>query len=191
MSALPLLYQTIIGRSLVTDGVQLISLGGSGAMEQFIKVLGREWNKQLILILDRDMEKSKSKLIQELGLVENQTVFYVGSREIEDAFDDTTWLCILNSEFPSQVDDDPWTLGEIAGWRSSQKFSSTLTQAVNKKCKNQPILKPQIGLAIGKWHATNDVRVPDEIANAMRGVQEIAKSAWSQEGERARREYVC
>lgn len=166
MSAIPSLYQFVIGQMLLLSGIYLIN---GLDKEQALKLatLLRKGNKEVILLLDSDCIDSKNKDTKKLGLALsdphteeeikaiqakhslklNEELFFLGEMEFEDLFGDEIWCEMLKKHFPVMPEQSEWATTDIENLRSDGKFSGAMIDLIDQKCSCRPG-KPEIGRRI-------------------------------------------
>lgn len=146
--ALPLLYPMVTGRTLVGSGINLVNTRGSGAARIVVTMLKKQWGKDVILLLDADARTERQDWLTEFDLDEGSGLYFIGTNEFEDAFDDQTWYEVLSNRFEPKDNGAPWTLADVSSLRSTEKFSESLHRMVRRRCRDNSISKPDIGLAL-------------------------------------------
>ena len=159
-AALPEMFRLITGQSLVTAGITLFNTHGYGSVRRIIDILAGEWKRDVILLADSDAKSEHEAWIAALGLSDGDGAYYIGNGEFEDAFPDEVWLRALQSKF-TPIDGQPWTLAEIAGLRSIEgKYSALLCALVKRRCRDNTIGKPDLGLALAAVCTAADIPPP-------------------------------
>lgn len=95
-SAFPIIFQKLFGQDLASVGIVLIDGGGwTGSKERVDFLI--ENLVDAICLFDMDV---KASLGNELNEYEDKhTVYFIGTADFEDAFDNEVWLKVLSSEF--------------------------------------------------------------------------------------------
>lgn len=157
--ALPIVYQTIMGKHLWEDGIVLVNLKTNSCWKIFLKLLSKNKSKCTILFLDADIQLDDRKNIDEISLAEigfdstflKNNVILVGKKEFEDIFPDHLICECLNANWKKR-DGDKWTAKEITNLRCNDKFSNALSKYVQDKViwgkEITPFTKPNFGKAI-------------------------------------------
>ena len=139
-NALPILYKKYCGRSLSEDGVVLIDIEGNGSWKNFLKLLGRNKRKAMLMLLDADtnIDGSKNKVTKEslenIGFNQaflDDNVIFIGNKEFEDAFSNSV-ICKCLNKYWHKVDDQIWIEDDIEQLRTNDKFSDSLKDVVSK-----------------------------------------------------------
>ena len=159
--ALPILYNTLYGRSPSEDGIVLVNLFSCGAWPTAMKVLLRNRQEFVHMLLDQDCTEPDSTAdltparLTEVGCSEtflSEQVTFIGLKEYEDAFSDFVIVKALNAKF-ERADGDLWTTDEINNLRVEQKFSESLRKRVLDKTVprlKSKAKKPKIAVAIAE-----------------------------------------
>lgn len=180
--ALPMLYQTAYGTSLLDDGIQLFAAEGAGAVLQLARLLYQH-NREVIILLDNDMQGEHEVVVavqrlSELGLDTAARIVYVGNSEFEDAFSDDVIAECLKAYRP-RVDQRPWGDADIAAFRSPSaesegKFSNDLLRKGVGPASRQRLTKPEFGRLLGE-HATADF-IPSQLRHLFEVARSVAQS---------------
>jgi putative ATP-dependent endonuclease of the OLD family len=91
---LPHIYELINNRSLIQDGIQLITLGSKDKRDENIKAIRnvlsdfRKFENQITMILDGDARQEKLS-------TKDLKVHYFGKQDIEDLIAPKTWMNVL------------------------------------------------------------------------------------------------
>jgi len=143
-NALPILYKTYFERSMGEDGIVLTNLHSNGAWKNFLKLLGKNKKDSTILFLDADTQLPTSnsnlntRTLQGIGFDADflaNNVFFIGTKEYEDAIPTDIIVATLNSKFPKET--GSWSAQEIDTLKSSStKFSEDLINLVNRESKD-------------------------------------------------------
>ncbi|MBK8034715.1 MAG: AAA family ATPase [Chloroflexi bacterium] len=160
MAAIPRLYQHVTGKMLILSGVYLIN---GLDCEQALKLgtLLRKSGKKVIVLLDNDTKQRKKLFLHcedadfkvnvqhQYSLKVDDDLFFVGSVEFEDTFDDTVWHQMLTSRFPVLAENASWVTDDIGSLRNGGKFSEGIQNLIEQKCLWKPG-KPEIGQYIAE-----------------------------------------
>lgn len=181
-NAIPFLYKAMHGRSMAEDGIVLLNLATCSAWKAALGILLKNRSAVTVMLLDSDCRNPESSGYVTLASLETvgyppvfleQSCFFVGTKEFEDAFDDADILAVLNDEWPR--DDAPWTSLDLAELRDpSRKFSEELLKRVRKSCrleKRQSARKPSFALRLAQ-QAVKSSRIPTAICEALQAVRD-------------------
>ncbi|MEA2583694.1 MAG: putative ATP-dependent endonuclease of the family [Thermomicrobiales bacterium] len=176
-SALPVLFNRVMGRSLVSLGIHIVNTSGSGSNRNFVKMLKTKWRKDVVLYADSDIKNDQKTLawIQDLGLVEGSDAHFIGANEFEDAFADEVWLEVLQLRFPPTAGQPDWTPDDVAGFRTASKFSEELHNTVRRRHRNSSVGKPDLGIALAEVCLTSPSNIPDELVKCFEALSQIAR----------------
>lgn len=172
--AVPALFRLITGKTMTTAGLCLLSTKGSGAVRKFVEILVGKWKRRAVLLLDEDARASLLMWASGLSLTEGNDLFFVGTKELEDAFSDDVWARALNAKFAPKVG-SAWTPADINALRGSEKFSEALCNRVRSRCKEPFVSKPDLGLALADTVATA-TDVPSALRNLFAAGERAAAS---------------
>lgn len=165
-NALPTLYRTLYGRSLLEDGIRIINVRGNGALKEFLKLMSRNRQQATIVFLDKDAESNSTatltkNTLRSAGFDEEfirKRVIYIGDMEFEDAFDDVLLADCLQRHWPKPT--GRWQPGEVAAIRQhGSKFSSGLQKAVAQHCGQNGVYlkKPELGQKLAELCPCEDI----------------------------------
>ena len=175
--ALPILFRKITGESLASAGVTPINTGGSGSVRGFVETLIRKLKRVVVVLVDEDARNSQKRLSSEwlarMGLKEGEGGFFVGTKEFEDAFDDTIWLRVANEAF--RLDDGTeWSPNEFALARDGENgMGQALANLFSRRLRRK-VRKPEIGEALARI-------VPNE--EIPETIQAAIMAAWNKSKE--------
>jgi hypothetical protein len=148
MLATPILFSLVSDKSLVTSGVQMVSLDGSGATKEFVRRLRTAWNKTVICLIDEDSRSKLHDFLTSAGFIEDEDLFYVGTKEFEDSFPDEIRLKTLERDYSVAEGKKSWNVSIFDGVRNSRKFSRALREHVEKRtCTDRPS-KAEMGRSV-------------------------------------------
>ncbi len=157
-AAIPILFQHYAERSLASFGVHLINTEGSVAMRQFAVMLRQQWRRDLILLSDADQRAEHEKWMDQADLQEDESVFFIGDQEFEDAFSDTLWSAVLQASFACRDPEQRWIEGDIARFRTQGgKFSAALKDGVSRRWRRGIVSKPDLGQALASACPRNEI----------------------------------
>ncbi len=179
VASLPLLYRMLYKRRLEEDGMVVVNLHTCGAWRSVVEVMLSNRLALTYLLLDADCKdpassaRITSKALAELKCPPNflaDHVTFVGTKEYEDAFDDSVIAKALDAEY-ARTDGLPW-LTEVEALRAKQtassKFSEELQQMVRKACEpaqRSDVTKPNIAAAVAR-HCSCPAEVPFDVRAA-------------------------
>jgi hypothetical protein len=175
MHVFPILYQMVVGRSMVASGVQLLNFGGSGNTHLFVDQLRNSWHKSVVAIMDEDARRRYGAKFENLGLTEEVDLFYIGKKELEDEFSDDIWIRTLNRAYPLS-DNSLWTAEDLLGPRNSPKFSSGLYNLVCSRSGMDGFTKADLGREVAVTCRTEGW-IPDSLEKCLRKLDEITRPA--------------
>lgn len=183
-SALPILYQNILGHSYVQDRIQLINLRTCGAWKSVLYILLNNRADITVMLLDSDCTVPQSsgyvtdEVLTEIGYPEgwkDANVFYIGTKEYEDAFQTSDIVEVLNLHWPKE--DATWTTEEIDAFRNPDgKFSSDMLDHVRRtctpRCRNSA-RKPDFAEKLAT-HCTTNAQIPPKIQEVFSKARTLA-----------------
>lgn len=111
-AAIPDLFRLVTAESLIGAGIVLINTRGFAPIRQVMAFLHKEWGRELVVLADNDKRSEILAWAERAGLEEGRHVFFIGTKEFEDAFGDDTWLSVLSRHFPPRDGGNGWTIGE-------------------------------------------------------------------------------
>jgi putative ATP-dependent endonuclease of the OLD family len=184
-NALPLLYRTIYKRSMLEDGIRVISVKGNGSTKEFLRLLGINRQKFTFALLDSDTKiddkgrqaKLTEEAFKECGFSEEfirDRLFYVGVREFEDSFSDEVILGVLNKKYPKK--EGGWSTEEVSALRrDDKKFSDELKGMIYSKCTDsvKRVSKPEFGKNLGE-ECKSDEHIPEVIKKLFESARTVA-----------------
>lgn len=170
-NAIPVLYKKYFGRNLAEDGIVLINLESNGAWKNFLKLLKKNKEHCTLLFLDSDTQNATSSAsitpdkLQEIGFSSDflrDNVVFVGNKEFEDIYPNSTLIDMLNDKYPKDNGSN-WEENEIQQLRdNSQKFSEDLKNTICREHRGR-IGKPEIALEFSNWIATEEISTLIEV----------------------------
>lgn len=182
--SLPILYNKLYNSTLVEDGIKIINIDGCGGWENYVKLLGINKSELILFLLDSDCKEENSsctlsgETLSSLGFDDNYlstSVFYIGAKEYEDAFDSSLYLAVLDYHWPA-ADGGTWTVEEIESLKLTDKFSKMLEEAVWKKSRlkgERRCSKPKLGMELAKFCDRDDI--PSEIKALFERARHVAQ----------------
>lgn len=172
-AALPGLFRVVTGRSLLSSGVTMFDSKGSHPLRQIARVLKNEWGRTVVALMDEDQRVQSAQWIADTGFTEGVDLFFVGTKELEDAISDQVWTQVLNASFPPKDGGAAWTAAELAALRSDAKFSQALCNKVKARCTDHGISKPDLGIALSR-QLTDKADIPPKITTCLETVYKAA-----------------
>ena len=175
--ALPILFKKITGETLASAGVTLVNTGGAGSVRRVVEVLIQQLKRSVVVLVDEDAKHSPgrldSKWFSDMGLTEGTNVFFVGTKEFEDAFNDEIWLRVAKEQFP--LDAGPaWELGEFASARAGGHGMGQALENLFSERVHGRVTKPQVGEALARTVTAEEI--PRVIRSAVSTVFTSAKA---------------
>lgn len=185
-NALPLIYRAMYKRSLLEDGIRIISVKGNGSTKEFLRLLGMNKQSVTLALLDTDTKiddrgrqaKLTEEVFKESGFSDafiKDRILYIGSKEFEDAFKDETLLRVVEQNYPKRT--GSWSLEDIANLRKDEKkkFSDELVKTIYENCQDsvKKVNKPELGKHIGKTCKAKE-DFPDVILSLFEVARKIA-----------------
>ena len=174
--ALLILFEKITGETLAGAGITLVNTGGAGSVRGFVEVLIDQLKRSVVVLVDEDARSGHSRINEEwfskMQLAEGINGFFIGTKEFEDAFNDSIWLRVAQEQYP--VADGPaWQLDEFADARAGEHgMGQSLEDLFSRRLRGR-VGKPQLGEALAIT-ITND-EIPEVIRNALSAAFEISK----------------
>ncbi len=183
---IPFLYELHFGKSLVSDNIQLINLGGKSKrcenqkiLRSIIEGFRKETNSKIVHIFDSDA------LVEFTDFeIKGMNCFFVGKQDIEDSIQSSVWLSLIREQTNNQLPIEFEEIEQIKNalpttetkqkLNSNQKFYEQLKRLVNRKASEVALEDlqnslPTKGLDSGKLltkHITNIEQVGENIRNA-------------------------
>lgn len=136
IGALPLLFKTYSGASLLSEGIRLLDGEGHGGVRLFAKHFNQS-RRAVVFLLDEDVltTAGTDKLftldsLKRDGFQPDSQAHFLGPGEFEYAFSDALWAEVGNKFFPKQGG-PPWLEEEMDGMRqdTTRKFGYGLRAA--------------------------------------------------------------
>jgi len=173
-AAVPCLFKTLIERSLLSSGIVMFNSQGSGALRKIARTLKNEWDRQVVALLDEDQRLPSTAWITEMGLVEGDDLFFIGTKEFEDAFSDDQWAETLNASYPVQDDGAPWRPEDIFAIRREDKFSAAIASLASNRTRSS-VRKPDLGLALGR-NLIEGSELPQKLQDCMAAANQLTNA---------------
>ncbi len=179
-NALPIMYKTCYGKSLIESGVVLINLQTNGQWSNALKFLNKNKKSSTVLFLDADTQYTTSNSrvtkdkLEDIGFDENfldNNCFFIGSKEFEDVFCDLTYKDLCNDKFRKN-DDTEWMENDFAQHRSANKFSEEIKRMLRIGCSRN-IGKPEISLELAKKLLKDDIESIQPIKDLFEKINQI------------------
>ncbi len=182
-NALPLLYRTLFGRSLIEDGIVLVPLQGSGAWKAMLKLLRRNKEGITTMLLDSDCQNPDASghitpnslaQIGFSGAYFQTSVFHAGAEEFEDSFSSSTIAATLNQHFPKP--EGAWAVAEIDALRppraaDANKFAKALQILVQQGHRHR-VGKPEIARRLAE--TCTAAEIPPVVRAALQRARQTA-----------------
>jgi len=181
-AALPLLYRHLYRRAPIEDGVVIINMFTCSAWKAVLRLLQRYRADRTIMLLDSDCEAEDSSgyitpaVLHDFGFPSTfvtDQCFYVGTKELEDAFSTDDILAVLNESWPRDGG-ALWTDMDVDQFRAvGVKFSEELLTAVwrGRGPRRGPrIRKPEFAQRMAE-HCTTTAQIPSKIRDAFEAVR--------------------
>ena len=177
--ALPIIFKKITGESLASAGITLVNTGGSGSVRRLVEILIQQLNRTVVVLVDEDARESSARInaawFAKTQLVENDTGFFVGTKEFEDAFDDEVWLRVAAERFPNHLDETVWHLSDFISPRANEDGMGGALSHLFSSRTHSRVTKPQIGEALAL--TVMDDEIPEVIRKAISKAFETARKA--------------
>ena len=174
--ALPILFKKITGETLVGAGITLLNTGGAGSVRKLVEVLIQQLKRSVVVLVDEDARRRPGRInaewCAEMQLTEGANVFFVGSKEFEDAFDDEVWLRVAKERF-SLNDGNAWQLSELTGARYVEHGMGQALENLFSRRTQDRVSKPQIGEALA--FTVTDDEIPEVIRKAVSAAFDVSK----------------
>lgn len=156
---LPIAYKKIYGESMAENGITIINIKGNGSALDFLKLLIKNKEDRLLLIVDSDSTNISSrsiinKLKNSIGEIAariffDSNVIFIGINEFEDCFsDEYIKMVIQKSKYKSYVDSSDENFEKLR----EGKFSHNLIKHINKNKGTdvEYITKPILGTLLAE-----------------------------------------
>ena len=193
-NAMPILYQQIYGKSLIEDRITLINLKTCGAWKSVLGVLSHNRAALTVMLLDQDCNEQSSsghvteELLLEIGYpssFKDESCFYIGVKEFEDAFRTDDIVAVLNQHWPKEAEQN-WNPTEIDELRAEgKKFSKDLMDHVRRNCKKSlrdTARKPGFAEKLA-MHCKDEYQIPTEITKTFERIRLVAGLGVSDEAQ--------
>jgi predicted ATPase len=181
-NALPILYKRRYEKSVLEDGIRLISVRGNGALKEFLKLLSKNKKECVVIFTDREMDETDEARLTEESLREagfddafiSERLRYVGEVEFEDAFTNEDIVACLEKHWPRR--EGAWTEDQIETLRGGEgKFSTELVNLVARERdpdKTELCRKPVLGKHLAR-HCSLD-NIPTDVAEVFDLARSVA-----------------
>jgi putative ATP-dependent endonuclease of OLD family len=170
-NSLPILYRNLYGKSLIEDGIVLISLFSCGAWKAMLHILQLHKSEITVMLLDQDCTSPDSctrltpEALAEIGFPIDYlrtSCFLIGMKEYEDAFSTSDIIAVLDIYWPKQ-NGDRWVEDDINQFRDvNRKFSEDLLQCVRRICipaQRNSVRKPEFAEKLAQ-HCRKEQQIP-------------------------------
>ncbi|CAN1211333.1 hypothetical protein TUMEXPCC7403_14120 [Tumidithrix helvetica PCC 7403] len=176
-----ILYASVTGFSLRLSGIYAINGQDNKQALDLAKLL-KKGNRRVVCVLDSDCRQNPALKLdgdavaikQKHSLILGEELFFLGSVELEDLFDDSLWVSVLNCNHPQIVEGQQWKTEDIAPIRGDKKFSKEIEKLVEEKSSG-PISKPELGTALAK-EAVSKKLIPQKIVGLIEDIQRLVPS---------------
>jgi hypothetical protein len=139
MQTVPALFRLSTDMSLQSAGIALIAGNGNDGALNVIKFLKEHGRTMSFLVVDSDSSDRKlfrPDKLHAAGIQDNE-IYFVGTRELEDLFDDDQWADTANMHWPRD-DGEKWTTEDFASLRQADKFSKAIENKVRGCSSDAP-----------------------------------------------------
>jgi putative ATP-dependent endonuclease of the OLD family len=179
-NALPIMYKTCYGKSLIESGVVLINLQTNGQWSNALKFLNKNKKDSTVLFLDADTQYTTSNSrvtkdkLEDIGFdvdFLNNNCFFIGNKEFEDVFCDLTYKDLCNDKFLKH-DSSIWIENDFAQHRMADKFSEEIKKMLSRECRRS-IGKPEISLELARKLSKDYIENIHPIKNLFEKINEI------------------
>ena len=172
-----IMFRRTFESSLVAAGIGVIDAEGKHGVRKLIETLAVQWKRGTVAFIDQDARTSIDKVITEdwmkqLGFIEDESLFFVGEKEFEDAFSDRAWASVANESFPRRDGGERWLEADFAELRegSQASFSDALRALFCKRCRRF-VGKPELGEALARQVGNEEVpAVVKDCLTTLRGM---------------------
>ena len=167
MYSLPIIFKELRGFSLQAGGIRLINGEGCGGVRSLAKFLNNN-KRNVIFLVDRDSQNNPKSVftpdkLRADGFDIQKQVFFVGTKEYEDAFPDEVYERAAAKFWPKH-DKSAWSRQEFADLRASTDFCDELTRLLRSNTHTN-MSKPEIGRGIARVIDTEEI--PKEILTCL------------------------
>ena len=165
--SLPILFKKLHSYSLQAGGIRLINGQGCGGVRSLAKFLNDN-RRNVIFLLDTDTQNRPNSVftpakLQADGFDINRQVFFVGTKEYEDAFTDDVYERAANSCW-AKHDGSAWSRQEFTRLRAADDFCDALF-ALLRGNTHKYLKKAEVGMDVAKVVNTNEI--PNEIISCL------------------------
>lgn len=183
-NAIPHMYKTYYGKSLIEDGIVLINIESNGAWKAFLKMLSQNKKDITLILLDSDTQNVNSgakitpQKLTEIGFPAtflSQNIFFVGQQEFEDTFPDKKIRILFNTMYP-KPNNKKWTKNEIIQMRANfPKLSHGFEHSAKQYISNhhRRYRKPEFALELARLLNKNDLISITALMNLFNRIQGI------------------
>lgn len=156
---LPIAYKNIYKESMAENGITIINIKGNGSALDFLKLLIKNKENRLILVVDRDSTNINSrsvinKLKNSIGETEankffKDRVIFIGEKEFEDCFTNEYIKIVLeNSKYKSAVENFDENITDLRNGKFSDNLKNFIN--INKDDNVEYITKPILGTLLAE-----------------------------------------
>lgn len=168
MQTVPTLFRLSTEMSLQSAGIALIAGNGNDGALNVVKFLKEHGRNLSFVVVDADSSDRKlfrPDKLHAAGIQDDQ-IHFVGSRELEDLFDDAQWADTANEHWP-RTDGEPWASKHFASLRQSNKFSKAIENEVRGQSSKAPERKA--GYLVALVQGLTDIsQVPPQLVGIFR-----------------------
>ena len=177
VQAFPILFRLATGQSLQSAGIALISGNGNEGALRVVEFLRAHGRRLAFVVVDTDSSEGKLFTADKLrgAGIEEESVYFLGTRELEDLFSDEQWVATANRDWP-RGDGRCWTEEDFTPLRTATKFSKALESAVRGASTEAPQSKPGYLLALVQG-LRNGSEVPGELSEVLSTLETFAAAA--------------
>ena len=173
-----IIFRRTFESSLVAAGIGVIDAEGKHGVRKLIETLAVQWRRATVAFVDQDARTAPDRVITEdwmkqLGFIEDESLFFVGEKEFEDAFSDRAWASVANESFPRKGGGERWAEADFAELRegSEVSFSDALLALFRKRCRRY-VGKPELGEALARQVSKEDI--PAAVKDCLAALRVIA-----------------
>ena len=173
-----IIFRRTFKSSLVGAGIGVIEAEGKQGVRKLIETLTVQWRRATVAFVDQDARAAPDRVITEewmkkLGLIEGESLFFVGEKEFEDAFSDRAWASVANESFPRRDGGDGWAEADFAELREGLdvSFSDALLALFRERCRRY-VGKPELGEALAQQVSKEEI--PAAVKDCLAALRVIA-----------------
>ena len=168
MQTVPTLFRLSTGMSLQSAGIALIAGNGNDGALNVVKFLKEHGRSLSFVVVDADSGDRKlfrNDKLRAAGIQDDE-IYFVGNRELEDLFTDKQWADAANEHW-ARDDEQPWSPADFASLRQSNKFSKAIEDAVRGQSSRAPDRKAGYLVALTQ-DLTEISQVPSQLVDIFR-----------------------